>query len=477
MSLQNIFVQEPKVSADAASAGRRCRPARRLKATLLSSAVFLAMALPAQATGLKEAVELSLATNPDLGIVAANREAVNEELRQARGLYLPQVDLAAGIGRERTEDRAVRADPNNGEGLTLTRQELSLSLQQRIFDGFESDSTVAREKARLRSASMRVAENAEFLALDVIGVYLNVIRQRELVRLAETNLAVHMEILDNLRERQRGGAGSRADVVQTEARSARARATLTQTLEDLRVAETDYTRVVGQVPDDLTPPAFPVDVLPLSLDEAVAQTQTNNPTTKIFEADVRAADAEVSLSESPFYPAVTLEAISEYNDNRDGIESYEWNNQIMLRLRWNLYRGGIDRAARQESLARLMESKNRRLQSQLNAEQEMRQSWYALEANQQRVDDLADSVRFNTETRDAYREQFNVAQRTLLDVLDAENELFVSSGQLVTAQTNELLASYRILAVSGALLNTLGVPAPEQAGYEETTWFQGVGFD
>ena len=112
-----------------------------------------------------------------------------------------------------------------------------------------------------------------------------------------------------------------------------------------------------------------------------------------------------------------------------------------------------------------------------NLEQEMRQSWYALEANQQRVDDLADSVRFNTETRDAYREQFNVAQRTLLDVLDAENELFVSSGQLVTAQTNELLASYRILAVSGALLNTLGVPAPEQAGYEETTWFQGVGFD
>jgi adhesin transport system outer membrane protein len=121
-----------------------------------------------------------------------------------------------------------------------------------------------------------------------------------------------------------------------------------------------------------------------------------------------------------------------------------------------------------------MESKNRRLQSQLNAEQEIRQSWYALEANQQRVDDLADSVRFNTETRDAYRAQFDVAQRTLLDVLDAENELFVSSGQLVTAQTNELLASYRVLAVSGTLLNTLGIAAPDQASYEETTWFQDI---
>ena len=132
----------------------------------------------------------------------------------------------------------------------------------------------------------------------------------------------------------------------------------------------------------------------------------------------------------------------------------------MLRLRWNLYRGGIDRAARQEALARLSESKNRRLRSFLEAQQEMRQSWFALEANRQRVEDLSDSVRFNVETRDAYRQQFDVAQRTLLDVLDAENELFVSSGQLVTSQTNELLASYRVLAVSGMLLSALDVPTP-----------------
>jgi adhesin transport system outer membrane protein len=104
----------------------------------------------------------------------------------------------------------------------------------------------------------------------------------------------------------------------------------------------------------------------------------------------------------------------------------------------------------------------------------MRQSWFALEANRQRVEDLSESVRFNVETRDAYRQQFEVAQRTLLDVLDAENELFVSSGQLVTAQTNELLASYRVLAVSGMLLNTLGIAAPEQAVVAHKPWLQGI---
>jgi adhesin transport system outer membrane protein len=105
----------------------------------------------------------------------------------------------------------------------------------------------------------------------------------------------------------------------------------------------------------------------------------------------------------------------------------------------------------------------------------MRQSWFALEASRQRVEDLADSVRFNLETRDAYRQQFEVAQRTLLDVLDAENELFVSSGQLVTAQTNELLASYRILAVAGMLMTTLGISPPEQAVVQHTNWLEGIG--
>lgn len=448
------------------------------KAALLGSALSMPGALSAGAVSLTEAVEMSLSTNPDIGIVAHNREAVEEELKQARGLWLPQVDIAAGIGRERTNDRFTRADPNNSDdGTTLTREEARLTIQQRIFDGFEADSTIERDKARVESAAQRVMENSEFLALDAIGAYIEVLRQRELVRLAEENLDIHLGILDSLQQRLAGGGGSRADVVQTEARAARARATLTQTLNDLRDAEASYTRIVGQFPDQLTAPEFPEGVLPGDLDEAVLLAKSNNPTTKIFEADVRTSVAEVSLAEVPFFPSVTLEAESEYNDGRDGIDTYEFNNQVMLRLRWNIFRGGIDRAARQEALARLNESKNRRLRAFLDSQQEMRQSWFALEASRQRVDDLSDAVRFNVETRDAYRQQFEVAQRTLLDVLDAENELFVSSGQLVTAQTNELLASYRILAVGGMLLKTLGVAAPEQAVVEHESWINGLGFN
>lgn len=442
------------------------------KSFLLASAVLLPFVSEAQAISLKDAVANAISTNPDIGIVASNREAVDQELRQARGLYLPQIDVAAGYGLENLNNRTTRLGGDDSS--TQNRRESSITLQQRIFDGFDADSTVAREKARVESAAERVRENSEFLALDVVGAYLEVLRQRELIALAESNLQVHLDIISSLEERLRAGGGSRADVSQTEARAARARATLTQTYNDLRDAEANYTRIVGEFPDDLSAPELPENVIPVDLPEALDLAVKNNPTTKIFEADVRSANAEVGISESSFYPSVSLEAEAEYNDGVDSFDTYEQNNQVMLRVRWNLFRGGIDRAARQEALSRVAESKNRRYQAVVESQREMRQSWFALEANRQAVSDFSSSVQFNIETRDAYLEQFNVAQRTLLDVLDAENELFVSQGQLVSAMTNEELAAYRVLALSGQLLSTVGVSAPEQARVEHESWAEGL---
>ena len=448
---------------------------KTFKTVLLGGALVFPLAISANAMSLQDAVEQAIATNPDIGIVASNREAVDQELRQARGLYLPQIDVAAGIGIQTFNDSVSRADGSGGDTETNRGQETSVTLQQRIFDGFEAGATVEREQARVESAASRVLENSEVLALDAIGVYLEVLRQRDLVKLAEDNVAYHIQVLDSQRQRLEGGGGSRADVDQTEARGARAENTLIETLNDLRDAEALFARVVGSFPGtDLTYPEFPAAALPGDLDEAVQLAVRNNPTTRIFEADVRTAEAEIELSEVPFYPAVTLEAQTEYNDGTSATDTYEFNNQVMLRVRWNIFRGGIDRAARQEALFRLTESKNRRYRSVLESQQEMRTSWFALEAARSSIEALEDARDFNRATLDAYEQQFEVAQRTLLDVLDAENELFVSEGQLVTAQTNEQLASYRILGVGGVLLETLGVSAPEQSIVEQKSWAEGL---
>ena len=443
-----------------------------LKATVFGLALLGLGTTPSYAITIEDAIRQALGTNPDIGVLASNREAVDQELRQARGLYLPQIDIEAGVGGANRDDSSTRARTGGDDNLFV--RESRATLQQRLFDGFEAGATVERDMARVESAAGRVLENSEVLALDAIGAFLRVLRGRELVSLAERNLSIHLDILGSIQARLRGGGGSRADVSQTQTRVARSRATLTDNYNTLRDAEAEYTRIVGQFPNDLQPATTPSDSLPEDLETAVLLAGRNNLTTKIFEADVRTADAEVELSEVPLYPILSLEAETEYNDGNTGLDTYEFNSQVMLRVRWNLFRGGIDRAARQEALSRLNESKNRRLQSHLDSEQEMRQSWFALEAARQSVVDLQSAVKFAKDTRDAYVKQFEVAQRTLLDVLDAENELFVSASELVTAKTNEQLASFRILAVSGVLMETLGIEPPAQARVKHKGWFAGL---
>ncbi len=444
-----------------------------LRSALLGSVFAFASVAGAQATSLEDAVKMTLATNPDIGIVAHNREATDEELRQARGLYFPSIDAAAGFGYEQQDDGPRRATDNDDRW--LDRRESSLSLTQGIFTGFERHYTVEREKARVESAANRVFENAEFIGFDAVGVYHEVLRQRELVDLADNNVKTHTSIVGSIREQIAGGGGSIADLAQAEARLYRARATLADILRDLRDAEALYTRIVGQFPDDLNMPEFSADLLPGDLNQAVGWVNDNNPTVRIFEADVRTTEAEVGLAEAAFYPTVNIELETEYNDQRDGVKEHEHNTQAMVRLRWNLFRGGIDRANRQEALARMSEAKSRRFQSLVDSQQGMRNSWFELEASKQRVEDLTAAVQFNIQTRDAYVEQFDVAQRTLLDVLDAENELFVSRGQLVTAEITEIVAGYRILALGGQLLATLAISAPEQAVIDHKSWNEAVG--
>ena len=461
------------MSGEASMCWSRRTSVTHFKAVLLGTALAFPLAVSAHAMTLQEAIQQAISTNPDIGVVASNREAVDQELRQARGLYLPQVDVAAGIGYATYNDPTSRA--TGGDTTETIRRESSITLQQRLFDGFEAGATVEREMARVESAANRVMENSSVLALDAIGAYLEVLRQRDLVRLAEDNVAYHSQVLDAQRARLQGGGGSEADVDQTEARASRARNTLITTLQDLRVAEAIFTRIIGSFPgNDLTYPEFPSGSLPGDVDSAVQTAVRNNPTTKIFEADVKTAEAEVELSEVPMYPAVTLEAETSYNDGDTALDTYTFDNQLMVRVRWNIFRGGIDRAARQEALFRLTESKNRRYQSVLDSQREMRRSWFELEAARDSIDALEDARDFNRSTLAAYEQQFEVAQRTLLDVLDAENELFVSEGQLITAQTNEQLASYRILAVGGSLLDTLGVSAPKQAVVEHKSWIDGL---
>jgi len=435
---------------------------------VLSLVVLTGTTALAQDTTVKlaDTVTTALEYSPRLQVLEANQEAIGYERDRAQGGYYPQVDVAFGYGIEAHSDERTRQD--NIEHNFYDRLEGSIRLSQLLYDGKETRSLVEIEEAKLVSAGYRTFDNAEAIALDAIIAHMEVFRQRELVGLAEKNVNDHLEILDKLEERQEAGAGSIADVDQTKARLARAYASLAETQAGLKSAEANYQRFVGKLAGEVEFFVVPPGIVPGSLDEAVQQTAERNPKTLALDANIDEADRRIELSKSNFLPKVHAELSSSYEDQVESSETYEHNNQAMMRLRWNIFSGHSDVADRKAAMARKLQAAAQRDDQRDMVIEETRTTWAELESARKQVVSFGDALNYNQKTLDSYLKQFNVGQRTLLDVLDAHNEKFQSAGLMITAKTNEVIAAERLLALTGKLNESLQIDPQLYAAANKT---------
>ena len=426
-------------------------------------AVLLAQNDGALATTIEESIQAALETNPEVGVVAADREAIEQELRQARAEYLPSIDLRGAAGPEYTDDPSTRNGFDDDDAETLLRLESQLTLTQMLFDGFATQSEVQRQIARIDSASYRVEEAVEFIALDAVEAHLDVLRNLALVELARENLEQHRRILGQVRQLERQGAGSIGDLRQAESRLADAESSLAVALGNLRDAEAFYLAVVGVPPVDLEEGPVPIVAVPESPDAAAAVASVTSPTVEIANADVDVAEAELRAARAGYYPDLDLELGAAAGDNLDGVEGRDVSAQALVVLRYNLFRGGADIAREREAFLRIKEARQTLRVAQRDAEREARVAYNALLTARARVEALRDGVDAQRATRDIYAQQFDLGQRGLLDLLDAENELFIGRTNLVTADFTETFAVYRVLAVIGVMLETLDIERPKEA--------------
>ncbi len=414
------------------------------------------MAAPVQAASLKDAVQATVTNYPEIAEAAANRRAIGQELEQAEGLYYPSVDLAIGAGKEWT-------DTNTIDDEWLTRTEGSITLTQTLIDGGFRAAEVDRQESRIDGAAYRVRERSEAIGLDTVQAYLDVLRNLEVVNLATENLEIHKRTLNEIRDRADAGQSGVGDVQQTESRVAAAEATLTETLRQLDESEIAYRRLVGEAPVNLELPSFKDDVIPDTLEDVVSIGLESNPDVRFANADVVTSEAEIRAAEANFYPTVNLELGASANNDLDGVEGHSDDFTAMVRMRYNLYRGGIDVGRQQEAMERSSESKQRKMRFERLVEEEIRQSWSTLMRSQARSVSLGDQVVANGQVAATYRQEFQIGQRDLLDMLDADNELFNSRTALTTVEYAVLFAKYRILATMGRLNSTLGVTLAEEA--------------
>ncbi|HEY1504225.1 MAG TPA: TolC family outer membrane protein [Stellaceae bacterium] len=420
-------------------------------------AALLAIA-PAHAQSLSDTVRTSVSSSPRVESMIHNRESVDAEMRRAKGLYLPQLDVRGAIGPEYTDN--ILTQGTNGQHM---RSELGAVLAQKLYDGGAVAGQVDHERGRSKSAAYRIRENAEFTGLDAVEAHLDVVRFRHVFQYAQDNVRAHQDLLSRVQQRSNGGAGRAADVAQAQSRLDLATATRDETRGLLEDAEARYLNVVGVAPAALEDAPVPTGAINNDINAELAQLQAQNPTIKAREADIEAAQGLVEQADARFDPTVSFELSGDKNRNVGGFPGRDNEARALLVLRWNLYAGGADIANRQSAYAQVAQAKTDRLQALRDAEQNLRQSQSAYNAAVQRMPALQSSLAHSQQVRDAYDQQFQIGQRTLLDLLDAQNEVFQAQTRLATAQGQAAFNAYRILAVEGMLLGTLNVPPPAAA--------------
>lgn len=417
---------------------------------------LLAFGLPCAACSqsLEEAITATLKTNPDVIASSFGVEAAEQLHRQARGAYLPSLDLVLAGGRESSSNTTTRA--LGADDLRLTRSERSLRLTQLMFDGGSTINFIRQQSALADAAAARLVRTRENISLRTIQVYLESLRRDEVVRLAEENLAHHDDTLEKITERFESGVGTKVDVVQTRGRRAQAKSNVLLSRRESQNGSAEFYRVVGEYPQDLVLPQA-VGGLPATLEEALEIAFRNNPGLKAAEADLAAAEAARKQAKGSFFPRFDLELGATRNDDTDGSVGPNDDETAVIRMTYNIYRGGADRARLNEAEAREFASRELLNSTKRAVEEDVTLIWNELQDILLRLEYLEAHLSATEEVLVVYREQLNLGKRTLLDLLDIQNELLRTQIAKVSGDHIALLARYRVLASTGQLLDTLGI--------------------
>lgn len=431
-----------------------------MRAYFFKALPFALTASFVQAQSLPEAMQKALDVHPEVQAGVNSRIAADYNLRAAKGGYLPRVDVLAGYGREGSDTPSSRASTNDHSWDTMNRGESSVRMQQMLFDGFATSSEVGRQQATVNSRAYSLLNTSERTALTVAQVYLDVLTRREMVRLAEENLKSHERIFDQIRLRTTRGVGRMADMDQAEARLAQARNNLLTEQANLADAQTNYLSAVGEMPDQLTPPQGFIALMPANLNEARQQMIENSPVLRSAESDIAAAEKQYQAAKSSFYPRFDAELGRTADNNIAGEQGHNNSWEAMVRMRFNLYSGGSNKAdleSKSYQANQALDIRNNALR-QLN--EEVGLAWNAYNNANAQMPIAQQYVDRSNSVRTAYQQQFSLGERTLLDLLDSENELFTAQQRLVQIKNQQLYTQYRIKADMGQLLKSQGVVAP-----------------
>ncbi|MDA9397701.1 TolC family outer membrane protein [Bradyrhizobium sp. CCBAU 45389] len=455
-----------------------------MKPAHLAFATIILAVAPAKAEqfSINDALKQAMQTNPGVGEASANRRATESELRQTQSTLLPQVRIDASYGPEKFDQSPgfiapSIAVPTTGSGPWRNGSQESVVVRQLLFDGFTSIHEVWRQNARVNAAAARVKERTELIALDAAEAYIDVVRYMRLVTWAQQNVANHEKIFSNVNSRFSGGRAGEGDLEQSRERVESARAALAEFRRSLEDARAKYRKVVGIEPYNVRFPG-PLRGLPASRDEALAVTLRFNSTISAAQSDVDAAKHAFKSTDGLFAPKFYLEGRATHYDNAfpyvaaagsPAVTHEDYSGKVVMS--WDIFRGGQDAWNRSEKAERFTEATARHARLQRDAYESIDKAWNARTVTQTRIAALTSELEAARKTIAAFQKEYELGQRSLIDLLNAQNQFFNAQVSLTSARAVVVFADYQLLAATGTLIEYLKAPPPVDAAPTDLNLF------
>ena len=423
---------------------------------LLRSGMAVALVATADGTAsaadLRDALVTTYLTSPRLEAGRSELRQVDELVPQALAGYRPSLFLNGDVTGERSTVRQGDVFDQNRLGRSV-----NLTLRQNIYSGGGTQAQVSQAENQVRAQRARLYALEQQVLFDTVDAYTAAYRDQVVLELALNNEERLQRQLEATRDRFEVGEVARTDVAQAEARLSRARADVEQAKADLARSRAFYERVVGEAPSDLKEPKILSDLPRTEAETRAIAAQNPDITAATF--DLYAARDNVDVQFSNLLPSLDLQGLLEYSDSPTA--NVEWGRTAALGLNLSvpLYQGGGEYSRVRESRQRVRQQRDVLETAHRSVQELVTSSWERLLAATAAIEAFRSEVRANQIALEGVQQEALVGARTVLDVLDAEQELFTSQVNLVRASREEILASYQLkLAIGQLTVEGLALP-------------------
>ncbi len=374
-------------------------------------------------------------------------EQAKARYSQSKGLYYPTMDLRADGGREKI-NKEFSADTEEN------RYNITLRANQLITDFGKTQDSIARSGVLLDQANARLESKRQQVLLQGITAYINIVKARERLRLSrqsEERIKELTGIEKTLVEKQ---AGLSSDVLQAKSQLAGAMALRVQAEGELSIARNRFQVIFSHALDTVEIEQFtdieaPFEKLPAMIEEAVSTAQKQNPELMVALFNTQIAEKDIDIAKAAFYPQLNLYAEALRKDNEDGIKGYSDELSAGMEFRYNLFNGGMDRAALKSALANKNASSYNAEHAQKIIREQVNNSWEQLSILKQRSDLLEQQAEIVENFLILAKKERKMGTRSLLDVLNGEINFINAVASSIATRQDTKIAAYNLFFAMG----------------------------